>query len=202
MHMDKQARRELGVDLLHRDARGDAAFAAVLSAAAGAGGGSSGSYGGGSSHGFASDGGDGVVGPYPAAGSGHYGDAGAAGGDEGGSGHGMIEISAASIRPSSGASAPWLQFAQAAAAGGLHGAPRSTAVVTKVWNVGAGEAVETRDPTRAQKRKHQINAVAQNALGRQLEQSTAAIMNSVALGGAGGGTAGTKGSRTKAKYGW
>jgi len=197
MHMDKQARRELGVDLLHRDARGDADFAAVLSAAAGAGGSGRGS------HGFADVGGDGVVGPYPAAGTGHYGDAGAAGGDEGGSGgHGMIEISAASIRPSSGASAPWLQFAQAAAAGGLHGAPRSTAVVTKVWNVGAGEAVEARDPTRAQKRKHQINAVAQNALGRQLEQSTAAIMNSVALGGAGGGTAGTKGSRTKAKYGW
>jgi hypothetical protein len=199
MHMDKQARRELGVDLLHRDARGDPAFAAVLSAAAGAG---SGSYGGGSSYEFSSGGVEAVVGPYPAAGTGHYCDAGAAGGDDGGSGHGMIEISAASIRPSSGASAPWLQFAQAAAAGGLHGAPRSTAVVTKVWSVGAGEAVETKDPTRAQKRKHQINAVAQNALGRQLEQSTAAIMNSVALGGAGGGTAGTKGSRTKAKYGW
>lgn len=80
--------------------------------------------------------------------------------------------------------------------------PKSTTVRSKVWDASAGAAVDTKDATNMQKRKHQINVTAQQAMERQLEENSRQLMNQFA--GGPGAAAGAKASRATArkKYGW
>ena len=150
----------------------------------------------------------GVVGPYPAAAaericppSESWGGSGSADG-----GGGFVELSGASLTRSSSAGggdvgdAPWLVLAKAAAVSGQD-RPRGKTVMSKVWNPATGAVDVTSDPTRTQKRKHQINSVAQNALARQMEQSSQAALSSIGLGGA-GNTGRIHKVTARAKYGW
>lgn len=114
-----------------------------------------------------------------------------------------MTVSAASLRPDNSATAPWLQFAAAAASGSLGGLlPKTTTVRSKVWDASTGEAVDTKDATNMQKRKNQVNVLAQHAMERQLEENSRQLMAQFA--GGPGASAGMKASRATArkKYGW
>ena len=144
----------------------------------------------------------GVVGPYPASSATAAAPGPSAWADSSGSSSGIVELSGASlVRSGAGADAPWLVLAKAAAMSGQDQQPRGKTVTSKVWNAATGAVDVTADPTRAQKRKHQINSVAQNALARQMELSSQAALNSVGLGGA-GNTGRLHKPTARSKYGW
>ena len=116
MHMERAARRNLGLEL----------FDGV--------GGGRGSEGGGGGAGY-----DAAL-------------ASAAFGTAAGANANIIEISGAALRGN------WVP--PVTHPGGGSAAPRSTHVVSKVWNPEVGAAVSTKGPTMAQKRKNQINSLA------------------------------------------
>ncbi|RYG43863.1 hypothetical protein EON67_12405, partial [archaeon] len=76
----------------------------------------------------------------------------------------VIDIRGADLRPAWDAAA--LQSTVAAA---QHAAKKNAGVATRVWNSTAGSVQQTMEPSRTQKRKHQINALAAHAQAQALE---------------------------------
>lgn len=112
-------------------------------------------------------------------------------GEGGSGGSSFVDIRAADLRPA------WTSESATAAAAlsSAQRAARTAGVTTRVWSVEAGGVVSTRGASNTQKRKSQINFLAQQAQAATLREAAFAGRGLPGGGGGGGASFGGRGRR-------